>query len=114
MKSTRIIIKIFGLISREDISESYFLEITSILDGLNDLIKKRSQKEEPVGKVTRHLKVLLKLISTIIKLKSYKLPKLKVLISDTETAINKKPIEVNILLILASVCRRGSKVRQSH
>ncbi len=94
-KSTRILVKVLGIINREENSDLFIGEIITILDSINDILKKLAIKEELISRVTRHLKVLLKFVSSILKLKGFKTPKLKSLIIEAENNLNKKFLEVS-------------------
>jgi hypothetical protein len=82
------------LINREESSELFLSEIITILDSINEVIKKLAVKEELVSKVSRHLKVVLKFVSSILKLRSFKTQKIKSLISEAENNLNKKTFDV--------------------
>ncbi len=95
LKSTRIIVKLFYVLSRDENTEKMLNYIVSLLETINDFIKK--QNPDFISKTTRHLKTLLKFALVNIKLKSCKSGKLKLLINEAENNLNKKTIEVSTL-----------------
>lgn len=88
-------IKLFGIISLEENSDFFHKEITILLDSINEILKKLTNKEDTQYKMIRNLKIILKFTSVVIKLKSYKLSKIKSMVSESEISLNKKPLEVS-------------------